>query len=58
MATALTKFDDKRVAVESTTSLDVPALGSPGEEKRFWWQRRGAYDSNAIATQVRMFELR
>lgn len=39
----------------STTSLDTAApLGFPLEEKRFFFQRTGAYNPDAIATQVYM----
>jgi hypothetical protein len=38
----------------SVTAVDVPALGAPREEKRFWFQRTGKFDFDAIATQVCM----
>lgn len=31
---------------------EVPPLGVPHEEKRFWWQRAKTYDPDAIATLV------
>jgi hypothetical protein len=30
---------EKKEARATTTALDVPALGAPGVEKRFWFQR-------------------
>lgn len=63
MATVLTR-EKKAAAPEiqvtsksepstSKTSLDeIPSLGVPIEERRFWWQRAKAYDPDAIATQV------
>lgn len=56
MATVLTRqvIDEKGSATQSTTSLDqIPPLGVPRQEKRFWWQRTKSFDRNAIATQVR-----
>ena len=35
----------------------VAPLGVPAQEKRFFFQRGGAYDPNAIATQVRFFHV-
>ena len=32
------------------------ALGVPGAEKRFWFQRSGTYDPDAIATQPSVFD--
>ncbi|KAK4150769.1 major facilitator superfamily domain-containing protein [Chaetomidium leptoderma] len=37
----------------STTSVNtIPLLGEPVQEKRFWFQRTGSYDRDAIATQA------
>src|SRR3569833_15917 len=39
---------------DSDSATNIAPLGAPLEEKRFWFQRRkGKYDPNAIATQVR-----
>lgn len=61
MATVLTK--EKVVvtttqAAESTSSLNsnVPPLGAPLDEKRFWFQRYKTYDPDAIATQASVFD--
>ncbi|KAI0895192.1 MFS general substrate transporter [Annulohypoxylon nitens] len=60
MATVLVKSDDdKKIVTESTTSLnidDVPPLGAPHEEKRFWFQRTKNFDGEAIATQPSVFD--
>ena len=63
MATVLTRekkasapqvqITSKSEPSSSKTSLDeIPTLGEPIEERRFWWQRVKAYDPEAIATQV------
>jgi hypothetical protein len=37
----------------STTSVNtIPPLGEPKQEKRFWFQRTGSFDRDAIATQA------
>lgn len=36
----------------STIAEDVPPLGIPKDEKRFWFQRARSYDPDAIATLV------
>ena len=36
-----------------TVAGDIPPLGAPNEERRFWFQRAKAYDPDAIATLVR-----
>lgn len=41
-----------KVSVGVLVDEDVPPLGVPKEEKRFWFQRTQNYDPNAIATQV------
>ncbi|RFU34462.1 hypothetical protein B7463_g1869, partial [Scytalidium lignicola] len=46
----------KEPTVTAVTYVAAP-LGVPGEEKRFWFQRRkGVYDPNAIATQPSVFD--
>lgn len=39
--------------VTTEISEDVPPLGVPHAEKRFWFQRAKTYDPDAIATLVR-----
>ncbi|KAI1456226.1 MFS general substrate transporter [Annulohypoxylon moriforme] len=60
MATVFVKSgDDKKIVTESTTSLDsdnIPPLGAPNEEKRFWFQRAKGFDPEAIATQPSVFD--
>jgi len=53
--------EDKRVTetkgdVDFTVDPDVPPLGVPSDEKRFWWQRTRNYDSSAIATQPSVYD--
>ncbi|KAJ9142919.1 MFS general substrate transporter [Pleurostoma richardsiae] len=50
--------DSKEVgATSSSSSLsEVPPLGAPVEEKRFWFQRTRHYDPDAIATQPSVFD--
>ncbi|CAK7200084.1 hypothetical protein SEUCBS139899_002773 [Sporothrix eucalyptigena] len=65
MATVLAK-DKSAIATvvslsDSETSVDpnragVPELGLPVKQKQFWWQKRGAYDPDAIATQASVFD--
>jgi hypothetical protein len=43
---------EKKEASTTVTSQDVPPLGLPAAEKRFWFQRGKFYDPNGIATQV------
>ncbi|KAI1207852.1 MFS general substrate transporter [Annulohypoxylon truncatum] len=60
MATVLVKSTgDKKIVTESTTSFDsddIPPLGAPHEEKRFWFQRAKDFDPEAIATQPSVFD--
>ncbi|KIH92620.1 hypothetical protein SPBR_02601 [Sporothrix brasiliensis 5110] len=39
-----------------TQRAGVPDLGLPVQQKQFWWQKRGAYDPDAIATQPSVFD--
>ncbi|KEZ42843.1 hypothetical protein SAPIO_CDS5269 [Scedosporium apiospermum] len=53
--------EDKRVTetkgdVDFTVDPDVPPLGVPSDEKRFWWQRTRNYDGSAIATQPSVYD--
>lgn len=51
------KIADTKDAVSINVDPDVPPLGVPSDEKRFWWQRtRGNYDGEAIATQVSVYD--
>lgn len=59
MATILVRqFGEEKGSPDlSASSLDqIPPLGVPKDEKRFWWQRTKAFDPNAIATQVNLEE--
>ena len=47
---ASTFGDDKKEATAEVT--EIPPLGVPLEEKRFFFQRARAYDPDAIATLV------
>lgn len=44
------------VSIVTTTSEEIPPLGAPLEEKRFWFQRGKTYDPDAIATQRSVFD--
>jgi hypothetical protein len=46
--------DEKNPEVSVEGTGDIPPLGVPGEEKRFWFQRSKGYNPDAIATQVRI----
>ena len=48
---ASTFGEDKKGATTEVT--EIPPLGVPLEEKRFFFQRARAYDPDAIATLVR-----
>ena len=56
MATVLARDQETKeataVVVSDSSSDNIPALGAPLDEKRFWFQRTGAYDADTIATQV------
>jgi hypothetical protein len=41
---------------DSSTSLDVPPLGEPDEERRFWFQRGKGYNPEAVATQPSVYD--
>ncbi|CAM1505946.1 Fc.00g115830.m01.CDS01 [Cosmosporella sp. VM-42] len=59
MATVLAREDDRKEAttvVSDSSSDNIPALGAPLEEKRFWFQRVKDYDPDAIATQPSVFD--
>lgn len=45
--------DSKLGPDTSTTSVNtIPPLGEAKQEKRFWFQRNGSFDRDAIATQA------
>ena len=46
---------EKTDGVTIATGEDIPPLGAPKEEKRFWVQRTKHYNPDAIATQVSVF---
>lgn len=50
--------DEKKTAVNVTVALatDIPALGAPDDERRFWWQRTRGFDGEAIATQPSVYD--
>ena len=54
MATVLAaNVSEKTPALEVTVSVEnIPVLGAPVEERRFWFQRDKTYNPEAIATQV------
>ncbi|KJR89272.1 uncharacterized protein SPSK_06066 [Sporothrix schenckii 1099-18] len=65
MSTAFARpidWDKKTVSVSTTSvsdgSVDVPPLGDPANERRFWWQRRTSrgYDPENIATLPSVFD--
>lgn len=65
MATVLAKDKSAFATVVSLSDSDVsanaqrsgiPELGLPVQQKQFWWQKRGAYDPDAIATQPSVFD--
>ncbi|KAL8408310.1 hypothetical protein RB594_006926 [Gaeumannomyces avenae] len=61
MATVLSKGGrgDKEISsgYGSTSSLsNPPPLGAPRDVKKFFWQRKAAFDPGAIATQASVFD--
>ncbi|KAI1484472.1 phthalate transporter [Biscogniauxia mediterranea] len=58
MATVLVQqAAGKESAIHSTNLLDnIPPLGAPKEEKRFFFQRTKGYNRDAIATQPSVFD--
>ncbi|EJT78172.1 MFS transporter [Gaeumannomyces tritici R3-111a-1] len=61
MATVLSKGGrgDKEISsgYGSTSSLsNSPPLGAPRDVKKFFWQRKAAFDPDAIATQASVFD--
>lgn len=44
-------------ALATVTVDEIPPLGAPHDEKRFWFQRTRKYDPNGIATQVSLHHL-
>jgi hypothetical protein len=53
--------DEKKSGPAETTAVidadDIPPLGAPQDEKRFWWQRaRSSYDGEATATQPSVYD--
>ena len=56
--------DDEKLSTDSDKSLleglvaaeDVPPLGLPNQERRFWWQKSKDFDDEAIATQESVFD--
>ncbi len=49
--------DQTMVTKKLLTESELFALGTPGEEKRFWFQRsRTVYDADALATQPSVFD--
>ncbi|KAI0391451.1 permease of the major facilitator superfamily [Xylariaceae sp. FL0594] len=39
------------------TSIRIPPLGKPQEEKKFWFQRGKGYDPDAVATQPSVYDV-
>jgi hypothetical protein len=60
LTTASGSDDEKSVLPVTVTALssggDIPPLGVPHEEKRFWWQRTWGFDGEAIATQPSVYD--
>ncbi|KAL8320581.1 hypothetical protein RB597_007038 [Gaeumannomyces tritici] len=60
MATVLSKGGrgDKEISsgYGSTSSLSNSPLGAPRDVKKFFWQRKAAFDPGAIATQASVFD--
>lgn len=61
MSTALARpfgLDKKGGVNVTATSVDLPPLGDPDNERRFWWQRwKGkGYDPENIATMPSVFD--
>jgi hypothetical protein len=44
------------VRIKRASTEEIPPLGAPIEEKRFWFQRTRTYDPDAIATQPSVFD--
>jgi hypothetical protein len=47
---------EKTAQVKTEALTEVPPLGAPHEEKRFWFQRAKTYDPNAVATLPSVFD--
>ncbi|KAJ5194774.1 Major facilitator superfamily domain general substrate transporter [Penicillium cinerascens] len=64
MTTLFSESLSKNAAHESVSSIsgtdsltdDTAALGQPGDERRFWFQRAKGFDPQAIATQPSVFD--
>lgn len=50
--------DDKKAPYDVATApvSDIPPLGVPSEEKRFWWQRTRGFDGEAVATLPSVYD--
>ncbi|CAK7215104.1 hypothetical protein SCUCBS95973_002365 [Sporothrix curviconia] len=51
-------WDKKDGSTTTVSSIDIPPLGDPSNERRFWWQRRKGkgYDPENIATLPSVFD--
>lgn len=48
---------DKKAEVSAReVPPEIPPLGEPRNEKRFWFQRSKALDKDAVATQLSVFD--
>ncbi|KAK5705085.1 hypothetical protein LTR97_002199 [Elasticomyces elasticus] len=47
---------DHKATTTVTVSEDIPPLGVPKQEKRFWFQRSKGFESSAIATQPSVYD--
>ncbi|KAJ9612387.1 hypothetical protein H2200_003984 [Cladophialophora chaetospira] len=55
-AESLLRPEKKTNDPDDAASSEIPPLGLPHREKRFWFQRGEAYDPQAIATQPSVFD--
>jgi hypothetical protein len=46
------EFLDSKEGTVTIQASDIPPLGKPIAQKRWWWQRGVPYDANATATLV------
>lgn len=65
MPTVISESLSKKTAESSVSSVlhatdfsdtDIPPLGKPQNERRFWFQRRAGYNPDAIATLPSVFD--
>lgn len=54
---SLVDQSDKDSSTVKVANDDSPPLGSPRGERRYFWHKKVPFDPDAIATQVRYFQM-